>query len=71
MRKLSLLLVICMLLACFASCGGDDPKTPDPTGTNAPEQTTEAPNDTDVPEEEDETDPYVPETPQDKWTERY
>lgn len=69
MRKLSLLLAICMLLVCFASCGDDDTKTP--VGTDAPTVTTEKPDDNKEPEKEKETDPYVPETPQDKWTERY
>lgn len=70
MRKISLLLVLCVLLACFASCGGDDTNTPEPTGTNVPEETTEAPKDTEEPTEEA-TETDAPETPNYDWTMRY
>ena len=74
MRKLSLLLVLCMLLACFASCGDNTTQTPDTTDDF--EVTTKAPAATKAPEDteettEKETETDAPETPQDKWTERY
>lgn len=69
MRKLSILLVLCILLACFVACGDDNKQDNTPTGTNAPEVTTEAPDNDETPPDEDE--PEVPETPLYEWTQRY
>lgn len=71
MRKFSLLLVLCIMLVSFVSCGDDIAKDPvSTTETNNTEVTTEVPDVTEAPTEgENETE--APETPQDKWTQRY
>lgn len=73
MRKISLLLVLVMMLVALVSCdkGGTNP--PESTGTKAPEVTTAANMDTsEQPTEEvTEGETKAPETPQDKWTQRY
>ena len=69
MRKLSLLLVLCLMLCCFAACKDDKQTEPTPTAPPSSQTTTQAPEgDTTKPTE---VESKVPETPQDKWTERY
>ena len=66
MRKLSLLLVFCLMLVCFASCKDDQTdggSTDNGTTTTQATQTTEAPT--------DEESTKTPETPQSNWTGRY
>jgi hypothetical protein len=70
MRKISIILVLCILLACFVSCGDDNKQNNTPTGTNAPEVTTEAPDNNKEPAEK-ETETDAPETPIYEWTPRY
>lgn len=70
MRKLSILLVLCILLACFVSCNDDKKTENTPTGTNAPEVTTKAPDNHEEPTEK-ETKTDAPETPLYEWTPRY
>ena len=67
MRKLSLLLALCLMLVCFVSCKDDkkdDVGTDNGTTTTQAAQTTEAPTD-------DEDSTKTPETPQSNWTGRY
>ena len=66
MRKLSLLLVLCLMLVCFVSCKDDQKdggSTDNGTTTTQATQTTEAPT--------DEESTKTPETPQSNWTGRY
>ena len=67
MKKLSLLLALCLLTACLASCGGDKTDAAETgsqaTTTTAAAQTTEAPTEEETTKE--------PEVPQDDWTARY
>ena len=76
MRKLSFLLVLSLMLCCFAACGNDNTgernsadvtTTQTPTAEISQTQTTE-----NTPEEStDSVETKVPETPQSDWTKRY
>ena len=69
MRKLSIVLILCLLLGCLLAC--NDKGTPASTTTGAGESkvTTQAPaEDNETPTE---AVTKAPETPQDKWTQRY
>lgn len=67
MRKLSLLLAICLMLVCFVSCK-DDQKDEGST-TDGGIATTQSTGTTEAPTDDEST--KTPETPQDKWTGRY
>ena len=70
MRKLSLLLLMCLMLVCFASCNGDKGAESSTEGGNKDAQTTVQVNeDTEAPTKEAST--KAPETPQSNWTGRY
>lgn len=72
MRKISLLLVLCMLLACLAACNDGNEDTLGTEGSTDAVQTTDSPDvtvESNTTEEPDETD--EPETPQSNWTQRY
>ena len=71
MRKLAVLLALCVLLVCFASCGDDAVKDPTPTSTNQPTVTTEARKDAAKEPTKEETKTEAPETPLYDWTQRY
>ena len=68
MRKLSFVLILCLLLGCMVACN-DKGQTESPA-TNAVDTTvtTQAPENSETPTEEE---TKTPETPQDKWTQRY
>lgn len=71
MRKLSLLLAICLMLICFVACNNEPAGSEVPTteGSNDTQTTTQASDVTETPTDDAAT--KVPETPQDKWTGRY
>lgn len=69
MRKLSFVLILCLLIGCFVACN-DNGQTESPsTDTGNPAVTTQAPDENDGTPTEEVT--KAPETPQDKWTQRY
>lgn len=70
MRKISFLLVLCLLLCCFAACNNDQTDDGEPTDTVTFQETTQATEDTsEEPTDTEET--KAPEIPQSDWTERY
>ena len=71
MRKLSIVLVLCMLLAFFAACENDTAKDPTPTTTGKPEATTAAVAEPTKEPAKEETKTEAPETPLYEWTPRY
>ena len=68
MRKISFLLVLCLLLCCFAACNNDktDDGEPTDTVTTQAQETEDPSKETTDPEET-----KAPEIPQSDWTERY
>lgn len=71
MRKLSLLLAICLMLICFVACNNEPSGTEVPTtdGSKDTQITTQVDEVTEAPTKEEIT--KEPETPQYNWTGRY
>ena len=68
MRKLSFVLILCLLLGCMVACN-DKGQTESPETTAVDTTvTTQAPENNETPTE---AETKAPETPQDKWTQRY
>ena len=81
MRKLSLILILCMLVVCLASCDGLNFNSQSSADTNngavETSDTTNAAGNTSDPADQDgvttekPNETKEPQVPQDKWTERY
>lgn len=69
MRKISLLLVICLLMACLVACNGNKNEGTDTTETI--QTTTGTSNGGNGSNESNSDEPAETEAPQDNWTQRY